>query len=184
MIVTPRGKTNIVDLGGGGEQRRTNWLYLKYDVVVNYGALEASEIQALLDFFVARKAALEGFYIYDLALLASVTFTHRGLYCGTADGATDTFDVPGRSTSGHAVYVDGAQQVGNWSILTGTGDGGADQVQFTSALTQGSIVTSDFAGFHRMRVRFAQDELSRELFVRNLLTYRSVALKGLKPNEG
>ncbi|HBA84923.1 MAG TPA: hypothetical protein DCZ95_12585 [Verrucomicrobia bacterium] len=178
LIVSAVTQTNIVTLGGGGEQRRTNWLYPKFDVTVRYNALSASGAQTLWAFFLARQGAYEGFNIYDLSLLASVSFVHGALYCGTGNGTTSIFDIPGRSTSAQKVFVDGVEQTGV-TILTGGGDGSSDRVQFAAPLAAGEIVTCSFTGYHRMRVRFEQDRISKELFMRNLFAYNSIALKGI-----
>jgi len=178
LIVSAVTQTDIVTLGGGGEQRRSNWLYPKFDVEVRYRAISAAQAQTLWAFFLARKGAYEGFNIYDLSLLASVSFVHGELYCGTGNGTASIFDIPGRATSSQTVYVDGAEQTGV-TILAGGGDGNSDRIQFASPLAAGEIVTCKFTGYHRMRVRFEQDRISKELFMRNLFAYSSIALKGI-----
>ena len=108
LIVSPRWKTDIVELGGGNEQRRAAWLFPKFDVQVNYYGLTAAHAQTLWQFYMARKGAYEAFYIYDLTVMQSITFAQATpLYVATADGTTTIYDIPGRGTSAQTIYVDG-----------------------------------------------------------------------------
>ena len=180
LIVEPEWKTLVSGFDGGGEQRRQKQLFPKYNVVVNYDALSEADMQTLWDFYMARKGAYEAFYIYDLTLLASMSLDHIGQYCGTGDAATEIFDIPGRSTSSQAVYVDGVLQTitTDYVILTGGGESSSDRVDFVSPPAAGEVITVDFTGFLRIRARFAEDKLSREMFMTNLFRY-GIKLKGL-----
>ena len=180
LIVEPEWKTLVSGFDGGGEQRRQKQLFPKYNVVVGYDALTSSNAQTLWDFYMARKGAYEAFYIYDLALLASVAPNHDGQYCGTGDGATEIFDIPGRSTSSQSVYVDNVLQTitTDYVILTGGGESSADRIDFVSPPAAGEVITVDFTGFLRIRARFLEDKLPRELFMTNLFRY-GIKLKGL-----
>jgi hypothetical protein len=170
LIVTPRWDTIVSKMDGGAEQRRQKTLFPVYDVKVVYDALSNSEARTLWNFFMARRGRYEAFYIYDMALLAGSAFDHDGQFVGSGDGVTDTFDLPGRSTSSQTIYVDGAAQTltTHYTISAGTGVSGADQVVFVTAPTDGTVITADFTGFLRMRVRFAEDTLSREIFMTTL----------------
>jgi len=181
LIVEPEFKTLISGFDGGGEQRRQKQLFPKYNVTVNYGALSETDMQTLWDFYLARKGAYEAFYIYDLALLASISPNHDGQYVGTGDASTEVFDIPGRSTSSQVIYIDGVEQTltTDYVILNGGGESSADRVDFVSPPAAGEVVTADFTGFLRIRARFAEDKLSRELFMTNLFRY-GIQLKGLK----
>lgn len=182
LIVEPEWHTFVSQIETGAEQRRQKSLFPVYNVQITYDSLSESDAQTLWEFYMARKGAFEAFYVYDLSLLASIAFNHTSLYCGTGDGVTDTFDVPGRSTSSHTVYSDGVLQSdpSNYSISTGGGVSNSDRVVFVSAPAQGKIITCDFTGFLRIRARFLHDKLPRNLFVYNLFKY-GVELKGLKP---
>lgn len=182
LIVTPEWRTLISTAGTGKEQRRQKALFAVYDVTVRYRALSAAGVKTLWEFYMARKGAFEAFYIYDLALLAAVSFNHSTLYCATGDGETTIFDIPGRSTSSHAIYANGVEQDDptDYGILTGGGESSSDRVEFTNAPAEGTIITCDFTGYLRIRSRFMHDRLPRELFLRNLFQY-GIELKGLKP---
>jgi len=175
LVIEPEWKTLISNLDGGGEDRRQKWLYPKYNVRLKYSPLTKAEMQTLWNFYLARRGAYEAFYIYDL-----VSMDHDGQYCATADGSTDIFDLPGKATSSQTIYLDGIEQTvtTDYSILTGGGESDSDRVDFVSAPAAGAIVTADFTGFLRMRVRFAQDKLSREMFS-YLLFNHGLELKGL-----
>jgi len=167
LVVTPRWDTIVSKMDGGAEQRRQKTLFPVYDVQVQYAALTNSEARTLWNFFMARRGRYEAFYIFDLTLLGSQTYSHVGQFCGVGDGATDTFDLPGRSTSSQAIYLDGALQTltTHYTISAGTGTSGADQIVFVAAPADGAVITADFSGFLRMRVRFADDTLARETFM-------------------
>jgi len=182
LIVEPEWRTFIKNIETGAEQRSQKSLFPVYNVNVNYDILDESDAQIIWEFYMARKGAYEAFYIYDLALLANIAFNHVSQYCGTGDGSTDIFDIPGRSTSSHAVYSDGILQAdpGDYSVLTGGGVSNSDRVDFVTAPAEGKIITCNFTGFLRIRARFLHDKLPRSLFVYNLFKY-GVELKGLKP---
>lgn len=182
LIVTPTWKTLVSQIGTGREQRRRKSLFPMYDVTVRYDVLSAADAKTLWEFYMARNGAYEAFYIYDLVLLANLAFTHSDEYCGTGDASTDIFDIPGRSTSSHSVYVDGIIQTNptEYAVLTGGGVGSSDRIDFVTAPSSGSIITCSFTGFLRMRVRFMHDQLDREIFTTNLFRY-GIELKGLKP---
>lgn len=179
LVITPRFKTIVSGMDSGAEERTAKWAFPKYDVTVKYEALSAVDAQILWNFFLARKGSAEAFYIYDLSLLASVSKSHEDQYVGTGDGSTTTFDIPGRSTSSHDIYIDGVEESdSNYSILTGGGVSSSDRVQFTSAPSSGEIITADFAGYLRIRARFAQDVMSSEMFM-TVLFNMGLELKGL-----
>ncbi len=173
--------TLVSTMDSGREQRRQKTLFPKYDVRVSYSSLSASGISTLWDFYMARKGSLEAFHIYDMATtLAGAAITHKYQFVGIADGVTATFDIPGKSTSSQSIYIGGDLQTGNYTILSGGGTSDADRVQFTSAPVDGGIITATFTGALRMRVRFREDKLTRNLFKVKLFSM-GIDLKGLGP---
>lgn len=171
--LTPIWKTLVSDYESGNEQRRQKWLYAKYDVSVNYGALELSDVKTLWEFYMARKGAFESFYYVDVFVM-----DHVGLYIETCNGTDDTFDLPGLSTSARTLYENGSIVTSGFSYLTGGGDGSADRVEYTTAPAEGTILTIDFTGYLRVKCRFAEDNLNRENFTYNLFKY-GLQLKGI-----
>jgi len=87
LVVTPVWNTIISQTGTGKEQRLQKSLFAVYDVTVKYYGLSSADAKTLWEFYMARKGAFEAFYIYDLALLAGVSFVHTGMYAGVGDGA-------------------------------------------------------------------------------------------------
>lgn len=181
IIIKPVWNTLITQFDSGAEQRRQKSLYPKFDVKLKYKGLSAADTQTLWDFYMARKGAFESFYFFDPAPDMSIATSYDNLLVGTGDGSTDIFDLPGKSTSSQTIYIDGVDQSGSFSILTGGGDGSADRVDFTTAPALGESISCDFTGQLRINCRFAHDELSKELFVRVLFNY-GIELKGLAGN--
>jgi len=177
LIVTPVFKTLVSPFDNGAQQRRAKQVFPTYDVTVRYRALSAADMQTLWSFYLARQGGFEAFWIYDLALSAGVSFTHAGQYVGTGDGGS-VFDLPGRATSSHTIYVNGSEETGV-TILSGGGQASADRVQFTVGPTTGAQITADFTGYLRIRARFKNDMFNRELFMNNLFQTGAIALEGL-----
>lgn len=177
FTITPVWTTVITTFDALTEQRKQKQLFAKYDVSIQYpdGVLLA-DVQTLWDFYMAMKGAYTPFYIYDIE-----SMEHAGLFAGWGDGATTTFDIPAKTTSNHAIYIDGILQSSGYSILTGGGAESSDRVQFSSAPVSGAIITCDFTGYLRMRVRFTEDRLSRQHFINSIFKGMAVELTGLSP---
>lgn len=175
VVIEPEWKTLISETDGEFEQRRQKRLFARYNVRVQYTRLSAAGMQALWNFYMARKGSAQAFYFYDPA-----SMTHLGLYAGVGDGETLVFDLPGKATGSQSVYLDGAAQSSGVTMLAGGGDGDADRVEFAAAPPAGALVTCDFTGRLRVRCRFAADRLPREWFVRMLFNI-GIELKGLGP---
>ena len=182
LTISQRWKTIVTGMDSGYEERTAKWLFSKYDVNVKYNALSATDAQTLWNFYLARKGSYDAFYIYDLSLKALITKAHVDQYIGTGDGSTEVFDIPGRSTSSQTIYVAGVAQTltTNYVILTGGGGGGSnsDRVDFVNPPPLGDIITCDFSGYLRMRVKFAEDIMSYELFATTLYNV-GLSMKGL-----
>ena len=180
LTVEPEFNTLISAFDGGGEQRRSKLLYPKYNVTLAYNTLEVADVRMLWEFYIARNGAQEAFYIYDFTLFLEHKFNHKGLYCGTADGTDTIFDIPGRTTTSHTIYSDGADVTSVTTILVGGGSSDSDRVEYDTAPTEGAIITADFTGYLRIRARFAEDKLPRETFIEQVYSY-GIKLKGLSP---
>lgn len=174
----PEFSTLISPFDSGNEQRRSKWVFPRFNVRLRFSNLSKTDMAVLWNFFMARRGAYEAFYFFTPAALLPESWT--GQYCGTGTGAMTTFDIPGVNTSGHNIYIDGVLQVSGYSILYGGGDGGSDRVEFSGAPASGSIVSADFAGRLRIRCRFKNDKMNAELF--EFMLYRTgLELKGLGP---
>jgi len=158
MTITPIWTTLITqnDSKFVSEQRKAKQVFPKYDVKLKYpDAITPSDIQAIFDFYMARKGAYESFYIYD-----KTSRNHTKQYVDYGDSTTTIFDIPGKTTSSVSIYIDDVLQVGGYSIVSGTGTVSSDRVQFNAAPVTGQLITVSFTGYLRIRARFKDDRWS------------------------
>jgi len=183
IIIEPEWDTLVSTFDSGAEQRRQKSLYPRFNVRFRLNGYSATDAQTVWDFYMARKGMFESFYFFDPALDGGIVTSYDDLFIGTGDGSTEVWDIPGKSTSSQVIYLDGATQTltTDYVILTGGGDGSADRVDFVTAPTTGKAITCDFTGRLRINCRFAQDKLSKELFIRFLFRF-GIELKGLAGN--
>lgn len=176
LIITQVWNTIITPFDSGAEQRRSKMSFPIFDVEMLFDPISKSELQTLWAFYQARKGAYEAFYLYTIP----VTEDFDALYVGVGDGATDVFDLPGKTTSSQSIYLNNALQSSGYSILTGGGEASADRVDFTVAPTAGDVISCDFTGYMRIHCRFAEDSMSKEMF--NYVLYKTgLALTGVFP---
>lgn len=168
-------KTLISPYDSGDEQRRSKWQFPKYNFNLTFDNLSLSDVRTLWEFYQTCKGAYDTVYYF-----LPWTDAYMGLYMGTGTGAVGTYDFPGKSTSGHRVYLDGVLQVQgvNYWVLTGGGQGNADRAIFQAYVPAGVVVTADMAGFLRVKCRFKNDKLSKRLFEVLLFTV-GIEMKGL-----
>lgn len=103
LLVTPVWTTVTTPFDAMTEQRKAKQVFAKYDVSLKYPeGMTNADAMTLWAFYMARRGAYQAFYIYDL-----ISVTHVGLFVGWGDGETTIFDLPGKSTSGHTIYIDG-----------------------------------------------------------------------------
>lgn len=178
FILTPNFNTLVTNFNGGGEKRRQKLLYPIYNIQVNYKYLTVIDAKTLYEFYMARSGMYESFYIFDYAEKLLHTFIHKDQYCGTGNDDTTIFDIPGKSTSSQTIYVAGVDTTSTSTVLVGGGSSDSDRIEFNTAPATGSIITIDFAGYLRMKVRFADDKLARVSAISNFYSY-NVELKGL-----
>ena len=172
LEITQRHRTIVSAFDGGQEQRRRKSVFPVYDVTVTYNALTVSDIDILWAFYREMGGSYQEFYFFT----TSTEESHEGLYVGIGDGVTTIFDIPGIIAGAATVYVDGL--AGSYSLLTGGGSEGSDRVEFTAAPDEGAILSCDIVGQHRIKCRFAEDEMTKELFTYRL--YRTgIRLRGL-----
>jgi uncharacterized protein (TIGR02217 family) len=174
FIVSPVWKTIIAETDSLKEQRKQKQTYAFYDVALTYDYLSEDDFKTLWAFYMARKGAYEAFYIYDLFVE-----DHDSIWLGMGDGVTTTFDISGKTTTDHIVYLDGGVlATSNYVIISGGGAENSDRITFTTAPVTGAILTIDFSGYLRIYCRFKEDKLSRESFSYKALK-TSIELKGL-----
>lgn len=164
--ITPRFYTSISSISGGQEKRRTKFTFPLYDLKVSYDMLTLENARILWQFYKDRKGSYGSFYFF-LPYLD----TYEGEYCGTGDGDAVSFDVPGKTVSDYAVYLDGeAQTEGvDYTLTQSAGVEQAAQLTFAVAPTTGLHITIDFTGYYRFKVRFADDTLPIDIFYQKLV---------------
>jgi len=90
--------------------------------------------------------------------------TSAATYTPTTTTAAQTiFELPSKSTTGLTVYVNGTST--GVTFLSGGGDEGVDRIQFATAPAHGALITADFTGQQRFRMRFKEDMGSKSLFL-------------------
>ena len=170
LIVTPRWQTNVSDIAGGKESRRATQEIVKIDVTVKYHGITATEAVTLYQFFMARRGAYESFWVYDCTPI-----TIGPLYFATGNGITKVFDFCGKNTSDQVGFTDGIEDGSIVASMTyGTGADGCDQVAFTTPPARGAVMSATFTGIPKYKVRFAQNQMSMELFTTNLYRFQAI----------
>ena len=154
----PERRTQIVELASGDEERNASWANLRRRFDVAYGIRRADDLAIVVAFFEARNGRLHGFRFKDWAdhksCMPSGTPSPTDQVIGTGDGATTDFQIVKRYASGSQTWVrtitkpvdgtvhvalDGAEQLGGWSIDTTTG-----VVTFDTAPAEDVAVTAGF----------------------------------------
>ncbi len=165
ISITARWKTVVSQYDSGRQQRRQKQVQDIYDANIKYNRLTLANMGILWDFYQSCRGSLYDFYLYDLE---ENRRAWTDLYVGIGDGATITFDLPGKNTSSRSIKFNGSTQTSGISYSTGTGAESADTVTFTIAPAAGVIVTASFTGDLRIKCHFKEDKLTRENFAYRL----------------
>lgn len=152
-------KTRVTDFESGKEQRRAVWSFPKRRVTLNFRVMTESEMKDLWKFYRDHKGPYSAFWFF----LPTRDYWY-GEYVGKGNGSQTTFDLPSKDTTEASVtvYVDGTSV--DFTFSSGGGQGGADRVTLSVAPDSGEVVTADFYGKLRLKARFAEDNLTKELF--------------------
>ncbi|PWJ17579.1 DUF2460 domain-containing protein [Jannaschia seohaensis] len=184
----PERRTQIVELASGDEERNASWANSRRRYDVAYGIRRADDLAAVVAFFEARNGRLHGFRFKDWAdhksCLPSQTPAPTDQLIGTGDGATTAFQLVKRYASGTQTWtrtitkpvagtvriaLDGAEQLGGWTVDTTTG-----LVNFDSAPAAGVVISAGFA--FDVPVRFDTDALDVTLDLERLGSITSIPL--------
>ena len=184
----PERRTQIVELASGDEERNASWANSRRRYDVAYGIRRADDLATVVAFFEARNGRLYGFRFKDWgdhkSCPPSGTPSPTDQAIGTGDGATIAFQLVKHYASGSQLWVrtitkpvagtvgialDGAEQLGGWSVDTTTG-----VVTFDSAPAEGVAVTAGFA--FDVPVRFDTDALDVTLDLERLGSITSIPL--------
>jgi len=188
----PERRTQIVELASGAEERNASWANSRRRYDVAYGIRRADDLAAVVAFFEARNGRLHGFRFKDWgdhkSCLPSGTPAPNDQPIGTGDGATTAFQLVKRYASGAqswtrtitkpvagtvSVALDGAEQLGGWTVDTTTG-----LVTFDSSPAAGVVISAGFA--FDLPVRFDTDALDVTLDLERLGSITSIPLLELR----
>jgi hypothetical protein len=173
LSIEPEWRTIPSLMDGGKEQRKAKRQFAVFNAKLQYAVMKKAEFDTIWAFYQSCKGAYASFYFFD-----NDTHDYAGLYINAGDGVATIFDLPGKSTSSHTIYLDGNLQSSGYTILTGGGQGSADRISFTTHPSNGVIISCGFTGILRIKCRFQDDKMSRELFT--VALYRTgINLKGL-----
>jgi len=154
----PRFGTEIVATMTGLEQRRILMPIPRQFLRISFGLRDGitAMVQAIEEFFVARKGKAEAFVLYD----CDASYQHRAVYVGTTDGTTTVWDLPCRTTATSlSLYLDGVLQSSGFAIAD-TGANMRKRVTFSPAPAAGKHITLTFTGQRAFTVRFDSDDLT------------------------
>ncbi len=184
----PERRTQVVELASGDEERNASWANSRRRYDVAYGIRRADDLAAVIAFFEARNGRLYGFRFKDWgdykSCLPSAMPAPTDQVIGTGDGETTAFQLVKAYTSGAQswtraitkpvagtvrVALDGAEQLGGWSIDATTG-----VVTFDTAPATGVAVTAGFE--FDVPVRFDTDTLDVTLDLERLGSITSIPL--------
>lgn len=157
-------KTLITEMKSGVERRRAKWTYGLRAYRMKLFAYTQSSMNTIWDFYIARKGA------YDTFIVKIPTeYIITGEAIGTGNGVRTEFvldEFPVDTTNGtFTMYVDGSSVS---ATLSNNFTGEISYVTFSSAPTNTKAVTGDYE--FAFRVRFAEDNLTRELLAYQLLS--------------
>jgi hypothetical protein len=174
--ITIEYNTSISTLSGGQEKRRSKFTFPLYDVNISYDLLTLANARILWQFYKDRKGAYGSFYFY-LPYLE----TFEGEYCGTGDGTTTAFDVPGKTITSYTIYDGGSEQTEgvDYNISSVGGVERAAQINFVVAPVSGNHISVDFRGYYRFKLRFEEDKLSFNVFAQKLIKM-GISLVGVR----
>lgn len=181
----PMWATQVHESVSGMEWRTSQMSYPRWQFTLTYDVLRAAtaykELQQLMDFYNARRGAWDDFLYTD-----PTDYTVVDEPFGTGDGSTTEFQLirkvyaggfsePIQNLNGApSIYKAGVLQAtpANYSISS-TG-----VVTFTAA--PASLAALTWTGSYYFRVRFSQDSLDFENFMRDLWLLKKVSFKSVK----
>jgi len=180
QVVKQKYRTLISIFDSGNEQRRAKWTSNRYDITLQYNALTSTQADTIWDFFKSRQGSYEAF-VYFVGEAEDKSYSLSSEYVATADGASSAFNLPCKHSTITAVYYNGSlQSTTAWSKSSTNGPDNEDILHTVGAPSSGTVITISGNGHLKVRCRFANDELSRSLFEKNLYKMQ-VELTGLGP---
>lgn len=146
---------------------KNKWAYPLRDATLNFTQPTKAEAALLWQFYCDRLGGFEAFNYF-----LHYENTYSGEYVGTGDGTTTAFNLPSKSATSTAVYIDSAikEETTDYTLDLGAGADDADRLTFAVAPVAGQRITYDFTGRLKIRGRFADDEMTYDTFWDRLVT--------------
>lgn len=148
--------TNIFQGDSGKEKRRSKWAAPLRTLEFNLENESESDIDAIWDFYVARKGRYDTFWVkFPTDKNKKVV----GEAVGTAGGAETEFplDKFPVDTDSVKVYIDGVLQTSGYTIDNNLTE---EQAKIIFSSPPSGVLTADYEFY--IQVRFSEDELTRE----------------------
>lgn len=167
-------KTEVEEARNGREQRRALYDaqgYWRYEATSI--ALSVADRQVLADFLKTKRGRLGAFYFFrpDPAKFVGVSI-------GSVSSQT-TIVAPFKSATFSTVYVAGLSKT--FTIQSGVGPGGEDQITFTGGAQTGAVTADINPGRQRIVCRFDSDEIENFFFESaGVFAYYKLALKEVR----
>jgi hypothetical protein len=146
--VSPAENVKRTSPEAGNSYMRDSWGTQRFVATMEFLVQEA-DAQVLMAFYDANR--LLGFTMFDFNK-TSVTAQN----IGTGNGAITAFTVPGKEIESYSVYKDGVLQGSGYTVSSGTGSLGEDQIVFSVAPANGVVVTITTVLRKRYTVEFAE----------------------------
>lgn len=107
------------------------------------------------------------------------TITTRPLGSGCTSNS-HTYELHGVTCSSYTIYIDGVAKTGggaDYTFVSEGGGAGADRITFTAYPSVGTLITSDFTGYLRLKARLGDDSFKEDV------KYKGLHTVGLAVNE-
>lgn len=177
--------TTIKELASGHEQRNINWSEARAKYDAKYGVKTEEQMQALVDFFMARNGRAFGFRYFD-------HLDHKidNQSIGTGDGVKKTFQLFKRYEPTTSYFFDRVirKPIAGTYIITLSGlptnaytlNAATGVITFTTAPIMGADIRVSQGQFH-VPVRFDIDHLDPSYDEYNNLSIPSIPLIEIRP---
>jgi len=172
-IVTKTLVSQFEDLGD--EKRKQKKLYPTRNISLSYKNLSRTEGAIIWKFFIARGGSYESFNFF-----LNYADIYVGEYVSTGNASDTVYNLPSKTSSLRTIYLNGVAQgtPADYTIGSGSGEDGADNITFVAAPGLGVRITYDFTGLLKIRCRFMEDSHSFEQIYNRLIS-SGVLLKWL-----
>ena len=151
-------KTDISRIETGQEFRRARWLYPLRAVKLKYENRPHQELNLLWQFYKSVKGAFEPFYF-----VFPIEEEHENEFVAQANGYQKEFQIPSRQTSQIKCFINGVEEK-DFVLLHEAGEKKIDKISFKNPPKDGAVITIDFIGYLTLKMRFAEDNLSKQMF--------------------